>query len=391
MTDAIARPLRSTTCAGGPAPSGRASTDASRRGSPTWTSRSRRPIRDALVDAASTDVGYPRWPGDRPVAAARAVRRADGDAVRLGSPTSDRLHELTDVMQGVVAAIHHLTRPGDGVVLHMPAYPPFLAAIDGARPAAGRGAGASSSTAAGRSTTTRSTRDSPPSRRGCCCCATRTTRPGTCSRRTSWSASPRSPLATTSSSISDEVHAELVHPPHGHVPFAVARARRRSTHGHASRRRRRRSTWPGCAGRSSTPAATELAGRARRPAAALPRCAEPDGGRGDATRRGPPATRGSEPCRPARRQPSPARRRCCRRTCPTSATVVPEATYLAWLDCRALGPRRRPGARRSASVASSSAPARASGRSGIGFARLNFATGPAVLTRIVEAMAGADG
>ena len=31
-------------------------------------------------------------------------------------------------MQGVALAVHHLTSPGDGVVVHTPAYPPFLAA-----------------------------------------------------------------------------------------------------------------------------------------------------------------------------------------------------------------------------------------------------------------------
>jgi cystathionine beta-lyase len=32
-------------------------------------------------------------------------------------------------MQGVALAVHHLTAPGDGVVLHTPAYPPFLELI----------------------------------------------------------------------------------------------------------------------------------------------------------------------------------------------------------------------------------------------------------------------
>ena len=30
------------------------------------------------------------------------------------------------------ASIHHLARPGDGVVVHVPAYPPFLSVIEGA-------------------------------------------------------------------------------------------------------------------------------------------------------------------------------------------------------------------------------------------------------------------
>ena len=66
----------------------------------------------------------------------------------------------------------------------------------------------------------------------------------------------------------------------------------------------------------------------------------------------------------------------------------PDATYLAWLDCRDARPRRRPRRRRSASAASSSAPARSSASRATGFVRLNFATSPAILAETVAAMAG---
>ena len=69
-----------------------------------------------------------------------------------------------------------------------------------------------------------------------------------------------------------------------------------------------------------------------------------------------------------------------------STTAVPDATYLAWLDCRALDLGDDPAEtfrRRGVELS----PGPRFGTQGLGFARLNFATGPAVLTRIVEAMA----
>ena len=65
--------------------------------------------------------------------------------------------------------------------------------------------------------------------------------------------------------------------------------------------------------------------------------------------------------------------------------AVPDATYLAWLDCPALGwatiPPRVP--RRGVELS----PGPAFGRHGVGCARLNFATSPGVLEQIVTAMA----
>ncbi len=62
----------------------------------------------------------------RLVAGRPAVPAADGAALRLGSDRSTGSHDLANVIQGVRATVHHLSRPGDGVVLHMPAYYPFL-------------------------------------------------------------------------------------------------------------------------------------------------------------------------------------------------------------------------------------------------------------------------
>jgi cystathionine beta-lyase len=67
----------------------------------------------------------------------------------------------------------------------------------------------------------------------------------------------------------------------------------------------------------------------------------------------------------------------------------PEATYLAWLDCRALGLGDDPAAAflERGRVALSSGPA--FGSEGAGHARLNFGTSPEILEEIVQRMAGA--
>lgn len=86
-------------------------------------------IAERLVEVATADVGYPRWGlGTSPAADAFCARMAD----RYGwTPNRDGLVELNDVIQGVEIVVHHLSEPGDGVVLHTPAYPPFRASLLG--------------------------------------------------------------------------------------------------------------------------------------------------------------------------------------------------------------------------------------------------------------------
>jgi len=84
-------------------------------------------IRDALQAVIDGDeFGYPDWGGVEVLSPAghQFVRRMSD---RYGwAPSLDRVHDLANVIQGVRAVIHHLSQPGDGVVLHMPAYYPFL-------------------------------------------------------------------------------------------------------------------------------------------------------------------------------------------------------------------------------------------------------------------------
>ena len=84
-------------------------------------------IRHALQAVIDGDeYGYPDWGGVEvlsPAAKLFPSRMAD----RYGwEPAIDRVHDLANVIQGVRAVVHHLSDPGDGVVLHMPAYYPFL-------------------------------------------------------------------------------------------------------------------------------------------------------------------------------------------------------------------------------------------------------------------------
>jgi cystathionine beta-lyase len=74
---------------------------------------------------------------------------------------------------------------------------------------------------------------------------------------------------------------------------------------------------------------------------------------------------------------------------PEVGYLVPEATYLAWLDCRALGLGPDPAAalRERGRVALSPGPDFGAG--GAGHARLNFATSPQILRQAVERMTAA--
>lgn len=76
------------------------------------------------------EFGYPNWGGPfalSPAAKLFAPRMAE----RYGwEPDPDRVLDMIDVLQGVRAAVQHLSSPGDGVVLHLPSYFPFLGTID---------------------------------------------------------------------------------------------------------------------------------------------------------------------------------------------------------------------------------------------------------------------
>jgi cystathionine beta-lyase len=86
------------------------------------------PIRRVLQRAVDTsDLGYPvhPLPTDLPEIFAERSRERFGWAVE-----PRRVEILTDVMQGVYVGLQQLSAPGDGVVVQTPIYSPFLRAVD---------------------------------------------------------------------------------------------------------------------------------------------------------------------------------------------------------------------------------------------------------------------
>lgn len=76
------------------------------------------------------ELGYPNWGGPYALSPAGhqfARRMGERYAWEIGT---DRVHDLVDVLQGVRAVVHHRSDPGDGVVLHMPAYHPFIDGLE---------------------------------------------------------------------------------------------------------------------------------------------------------------------------------------------------------------------------------------------------------------------
>ncbi len=84
-------------------------------------------VRDRVLEVVERgDLGYPFWTGEDPVVAAFQDRMAS----RFGwAPTEGRTRVFTDLIQVLQVMIETTTEPGDGVAIHVPTYPPFLASI----------------------------------------------------------------------------------------------------------------------------------------------------------------------------------------------------------------------------------------------------------------------
>ncbi|MDR8408600.1 aminotransferase class I/II-fold pyridoxal phosphate-dependent enzyme [Nonomuraea sp. 3-1Str] len=84
-------------------------------------------VRESIVRVTEReDFGYPFWPGQDPVVEAFEERMAG----RHGwTPRPGRTRVFTDLIQILQVMIEHATEPGDGVAIHVPSYPPFLASI----------------------------------------------------------------------------------------------------------------------------------------------------------------------------------------------------------------------------------------------------------------------
>lgn len=174
-------------------------------------------VSDAIADALRRgDVGYPDW-GSEPLAEAFAERMA----TRYGwDPDPGRVRHTSDLIQAMQVVTELCTDPGDGVLLHVPNYPPFLAALGDMR----RNPVASPMTPSGEGWTFDVERlDEEVAR---------------CKVKLLLLVNPHNPtgrvltrreleqVAELASRhdlvvVSDELHAELTYPGHDHLPFAA--------------------------------------------------------------------------------------------------------------------------------------------------------------------------
>lgn len=85
-------------------------------------------VRERVIEVTEhQDFGYPFWPDGDPVVRAfehRMQRRYGWD------PYPERTRVFTDLIQILQVIIEHATKPGDGIAIHVPGYPPFLASIE---------------------------------------------------------------------------------------------------------------------------------------------------------------------------------------------------------------------------------------------------------------------
>lgn len=89
------------------------------------------PIAAALREVIErNELGYANWGGPFVLSPAGKLFPQRMSERYGWDPDVDRVHDMVDVIQGVRATLHHLTAPGDGVVLHMPAYHPFINGLD---------------------------------------------------------------------------------------------------------------------------------------------------------------------------------------------------------------------------------------------------------------------
>ncbi|MCX5415770.1 MalY/PatB family protein [Streptomyces sp. NBC_00059] len=341
-------------------------------------------VREAVARRAGGDLGYPVWfdesrggPLGEPFA--ERMWRRHGHAP---DPTHVRL--FTDVNQALLATLDAATAPGDGVLLHTPACPPFVEAVGriGRRPLAvplqegahGWEFGLEPLTeAAGRPGGSRVLFLVNPHNPT-----------GRVLRRAELEELAAFVLERDLLVISDEVHADLVHAPHRHVPFA--------------------SLGPEIAARTITltsgSKAFNLAGVRCAVAHIGPRAVREavDAQRGlfygqvsvlavEALKAA--WTAGDPWLDGVRKVLAGNRDRLLARLPEGVRCHTPEATFLAWLDCRGLGlgTDPMPFFRDEAKVLLFSGPS--FGPEGEGFVRLNFGTDPVILEETLDRMDGA--
>lgn len=176
-------------------------------------------VREALLRCVEGDLGYPSWDGraaENPLRTAFAERMRARHGWRLDPA---HVREFTDINQGLQAVLNVATRPGDGVVLHTPAYPPFLETIA----SMGRRPHAVPYTPDGDGWTFDADRLDRELREGdsrVLLLINPHNPTGRVLGREELRALARLALRHDLLVVADEVHSDLVHDPHRHIPFA---------------------------------------------------------------------------------------------------------------------------------------------------------------------------
>ncbi|MDI6102322.1 aminotransferase class I/II-fold pyridoxal phosphate-dependent enzyme [Actinoplanes sp. NEAU-A12] len=322
------------------------------------------PVRAALSRAAEADLGYPVWEED-PLANPLIDAYVERTSAKYGHrPDPAGIRFFTEMIQALQAILHLTTAPGDAVAMHTPGYPPFLETIAqmGRRlvpiPMIDTGSGWTFDPAPVAS-----------------CRVLILVNPQNPTGRV-FTRDELSEIAALAEKhdvlvIADEIHAELIYEPHRHITFASLAPGRTVTLASASK-------------------AFNLAGL---------RCAIADVAVPSVRKAldtlpplmlGQPGTLGivgtlaawehGEPWLAEVRGLLDRNRRLVAEALPGHHR--PEATYLAWLDLRELGPD--PAARILAETQVMLSPGPQYGPGGEGYARLNFGTSRPVLEEILR-------
>ncbi|WP_244894122.1 MalY/PatB family protein [Planobispora rosea] len=332
-------------------------------------------VRDALARRAHGDLGYPAW-DERHDAGPLALAFAERMESRYGwRPDPEHVRSFTDINQALQVILHVATRPGDEVAVHVPAYPPFLETCkEMGRPAlpipmepAGDSWGFDAEALAVRLAEGR-------------CRVLLLVNPQNPTGRV-FTREELTGLAELAERhdllvISDEIHADLVHTPGEHIPFATLLPERTVT-------------------LTSATKAFNLGGvrcsvaHTGAPALREALAAQPTHLYGMANVFGVEATvaawrHGDDWLAEARTVLDRNRHLIAERLPDGVGYRIPDATYLAWLDLSGLGLAEEPAAflEREAKVMLSPGPL--FGPGGEGFARLNFATSGPVLSEILD-------
>ena len=354
---------------------------------PAWVAEMDYPVAPAIRAVLERaieldDFGYPagRYQREVPEAFAERMRQRYG-----WNADPSRVVVLSDVVQGLYLALLSFTAPGDGVLVQTPIYPPFLSCV---KDTARRLVASPLRDEGGRYGIDfdRLRAEAPGVRALLLCHPHNPT--GRCFTRAELEGLAALAIEHDWVVLSDEIHADLTHPGATFVPFA--------------------SLGPEVAARtitlSSASKAFNIAGlrcalahlgsdaQLARFDAVLPEHAR--GGVGilaqhatvAAWREGEAWLSEVRAALDVRRQRLVAE---LGRQLPEAKVYLPEATYLAWIDLRALALAPAPAEffRRHARVALSDGHYFGAGFEG--FARINFATSAALLDEIVDRMASA--